>query len=60
MFGMKKIQRHFCGNVCRRCINAAFQVKLNSSDCWYEYYPHTCSCFREIQHIVADLNSPVG
>lgn len=55
MLTMNRIRTKYGGNLCRRCINEAYQVQLQTNDCWYEYYPHVCPRCGEIHNIVNDL-----
>ena len=36
MVTISQVRRKFGGLVCRRCVNAAFNARLLSSDCLYE------------------------
>ena len=48
----KRIRRRFGDNICRRCINSTYHVRLNPSDCLYRYSSE-CRCCGGMHHIVA-------
>ena len=56
MASFYRIRSRFGGEICRRCINAAYRAHLTPQDCRYGY-PYPSRCFRcgEVHNIVTGL-----
>ncbi len=53
MTTIRSIQKNFCGNLCRRCINMEYGTRLLPKDCLYdEPYPYMCRRCGEVRSIV--------
>ena len=56
MLTIHKIHKKYGGNVCRQCINKAFGIHLNHTDCKYDLlYPGKCPGCGEMKNIVTGL-----
>ena len=51
MISTKRIRARFGKNICRRCINSVYHVRLNQRDCLYTY-TYQCTNCGEMHHIV--------
>lgn len=56
MLTNKKIMKRFGKNVCRQCINKAYNIHLLHTDCRYDLpYPALCPHCKEMKNIVTGL-----
>ena len=56
MASIQPVQARFGGNVCRACLNEAYRVHLEQTDCRYGYpYPARCPRCGEVRNIVTGL-----
>ncbi len=58
MFVIRRIHRRYGDNICRRCINRLYRVRLEPPDCQYGYI-YKCPVCKEPHHIVVSL-TPSG
>ena len=58
MIAIQEIRRKYGGLICRRCINAAYGVRLMPSDCLYESEtPSYCVCCDGTHHLVSGFRA---
>ena len=55
MTTMQTVRNKFGGNICRRCFNKAYGLKLRSTDCLYDNFPSICPRCGTRQNIVIRL-----
>lgn len=54
MVTIRKINKKYGGNICRRCINETYKIHLNHSDCLYgDPYPAQCPRCKDMRNIVS-------
>jgi len=51
----QKIKKEALNVMCRRCINAEFDLNLRMEDCHYRPYPELCVHCGQARNIVAEL-----
>ena len=52
MLNTKTIRMKYGDDICRRCINKEYQVRLIPEDCQYFLYARKCPCCGNVRHIV--------
>ena len=56
MATMQMVRKRFGGNICRRCLNRKYGLRLRPEDCRYDSYcPSVCPCCGTVQNIVTRL-----
>jgi len=55
MTDVRKIRARFGGSICRRCINRAYHVNLQPSECRYSY-PQRCPVCGQERNLVLDVS----